>query len=665
MYKVSDFTLDEKIRFLNGVGAWRIYNAGGKVKEVYMSDGPNGLNKRDDNNIIQGAATATPGMVTVANTWSREMAALDGEVIAQDAIEREVDILLAPGINIKRTPLCGRNFEYISEDPYLTGVIGAEFVNGLQKEGIGTSVKHFCVNNREHQRLFQSSDIDERTLREIYLYAFEYIVKNAKPWTIMTSYNPVNGVYTAESKKLLHNILREDFGFDGLIMSDWGAVNSCYKSIKATLDLEMPYDERSFNDVKSALEAGLITEAEIDARVEKILELIEKTECKKTLKYGKEQRHENALEIAREGMVLLKNDGILPLKAKKVLLTGECGSAVLGGSGCAEVVTHYTQPTLERALSERKCDSEFYTDNSWAMRYIIQGAYASDAVVVCAIANSEGENVDRTDLRLSFDMEERILALSAVNPNVIVAIYGGSAVDVSRWQDKVKGIIFCGFGGEASNEALADILTGKVNPSGKLTETFPISINDTPVGLCRGNGFTESYSEGLFVGYRYYDRYGVDVAYPFGYGLSYSSFEYSNIEVKKLGDTEFEVSYDIENTSDVDGKEVSQVYVRDPFSMVIRPEKELKGFSKDLVRAGEKKRVSVILDGSAFAYYSTAYDKWHIENGVFEIMVGASSSDIRLNAKVEINLPDEGQNTVMSRSHVYVHDYQMVDTIGN
>ncbi len=652
-YNLKDLTLDEKIRLLNGVGSWRIYDCNGKIKEVFLSDGPCGLNRRDDKNKFSASSTSMPCTFTLANTWSREMCYLEGETIAQDAIQYGADVLLGPGVNIKRTPLCGRNFEYYSEDPYLAGVLGTEFVKGVQEQGVGTSVKHYCANNREHQRLFQSSEVDMRTLHEIYLKPFEDIVKNAKPWTIMCSYNPVNGVYTAESKFLLKDVLRDKFGFDGLIMSDWGAVNSCYKSIKATLDLEMPYDDRSFDDVKWALEKGQITEEEIDERVVKILELVEKTECAKNIKYDEKVRHDNAVKIAQEGIVLLKNeDNVLPLNFNKVILTGECETPPLGGGGSADVRTDYVQPWLDVALKERLPDTEFKINNLWSRRDMMVDAYNADAVIVCTTADAEAENVDRTNMKLSFQKEESILALAAVNPNVIVVVYGGAAVDMSAWIDKVKAVVFCGFCGEASNEALADVLSGKVVPSGKLSETFPYCVEDTPCGLTRGNNFVEWYQEGIFVGYRHYDEYDISVLYPFGHGLSYANFEYSNLQIKKVGDTDFEISYDIFNNSEYDAKEVSQVYVRDVFSMVVRPKKELKGFSKDFIKAGEKKTVTVNLDYSSFAYYSVEYDRWHVENGTFEIMVGASSRDIRLIGKIDIKLPDETQNTVWSRSQV-------------
>lgn len=649
-YNIKDFSIDEKIRFLNGVGLWRIYNADGKVKEVYMSDGPNGLNRRDDTgrNIIS-RATAIPNSVTIANSWNREIGYLAGEIIAQDCIDWDVDVLLAPGVNIKRTPLCGRNFEYFSEDPYLAGEMASEYILGLQEQGVGTCVKHFCANNREEQRCFQTSEVDERTLFEIYIKPFEMILKKAKPWSLMTSYNLINGVYASENKKLMTDVLRKKFGYEGLIMSDWESVHSCYKASNAGLDLEMPYNKTSFDEMKDAFNKGFITEEVIDEHVINILKFIEKTECEKKVKYSKEERHEKALNIAREGIVLLKNDNILPLKEQNVLIINAEETPPLGGGGSAELKTDYVQQTFAQYFSKNNPEISIKTYNRRSRRALMTEAYDADAIILRVYADTEAENSDRTSLRLSLEQERTILSLAEVNDKIIVAIYGGSAIDVSPWQDKVKGIIFCGFCGEVSNESLAEIITGKVCPSGKLSETFPIILEDTPTGINRGNNFTEWYKEGIFVGYRYYENYNVPVAYPFGYGLSYATFEYSNLKVEKLGETEYVVSYDITNTSNIDAKEISQVYVKDVLSMVSRPKKELKGFSKDLIKAGETKNVKVKLDSNAFAYYNLSMDSWFVENGAFEIMVGASSQDIRLSEKIKISLPEETQQSTITR----------------
>ncbi len=651
-YDIKSLTLDEKIRLLHGVGLWKTSSANGKLKQVVMSDGPDGLNCRDNENsrIFTSVATAMPNMVTIANSWNRELSYLAGETIAQDCIDYNVDILLAPGVNIKRTPLCGRNFEYYSEDPLLAGEMASEFILGLQDNGVGGCIKHFCANNREEQRCFQSSEVDERTLFEIYIKPFEIALKKAKPWTLMTSYNPVNGVYASENGKLMRGILRDKFGYDGLIMSDWEAVHSCYKAANAGLDLEMPENKNSFKELKEAFEKGLISEEVIDEHVLNILKLIEKTECEKRVKYDKETRHKNAVEIAREGIVLLKNEGALPLKHGSVLVVNPKETPALGGGGSAEVKTDFVQENLDVLLKRNASGLTVKSYSRWSKRGLIVEAYDADAVIYRVNAYPEAENVDRTNLKLSLEQERTILSLAEVNDNVIVAIYGGSAVDVSAWQDKVNGILFCGFCGETSNEVLAEIISGKVCPSGKLTETFPICVEDTPSGLSRGNNFTEWYKEGIFVGYRYYENYNIPVAYPFGYGLSYATFEYSNLKIEKKTELEYEISYNITNTSLVDGKEISQVYVKDVFSMVSRPKKELKGFSKDLIKAGETKRIRIKLDSDAFAYYNVSMDKWFVENGDFEIFVGSSSADIKLKEKISINLPEETQQSTDTRA---------------
>ena len=654
-YQLIDFTLEEKMKLLTGKNSWQLYTANGKVRDVFLSDGPHGLRMRDTETNATKKATAMPNLVVVANTWDKELAYLDGATIADDCIEKGADVLLAPGVNIKRTPLCGRNFEYFSEDPYLAGILAKSYIEGVQSKGVGTSLKHFCANNREYDRFFQSSEVDERTLREIYLPAFEIAVQ-AKPWTVMCSYNPINGVWASENKWLLKDILRDEFGFDGLIVSDWSAVHNRSKALKATLDLEMPYREQAYEELKRDYANGFITEAEIDERVVKVLELIKKTDNdKKIVTTTKDERHQTAVKIAREGCVLLKNDdGILPLKGGNILVNGCIDN--LGGGGSAFVQTDYAPRPFKEVLAEKL--GERATVNASDMliipnreifnsRSAYQDAYQKDAVVLCVStsANIESEGFDRTTLRLTAPQEDLILNTAKVNKNVIVVIFAGSAIDVSPWIDKVKAVVFAGFNGEGGQEAVADILSGKTCPSGKLSETFPLCLADTPTGEERGDGFVDLYKEGVFVGYRWYDAMKKDVAFPFGHGLSYAQFEYSDLEILKKSETDYEIAYTVTNTSNVDGKEISQVYVRDVFAMVSRPNKELKGFEKTLIKAGESKRVRIPLDYRSFAYYSIPLKKWYVENGDFEILVGASSRDIRLKGTIHVSLPNETQAT--------------------
>ena len=653
-YDLSKFTLDEKIKLLAGKNTWELENANGKLPDVFLADGPHGLRMVDISTMKTKKATAMPNNVVLANTWNEDLAYLSGNTIADDCIQNGAQVLLAPGVNIKRTPLCGRNFEYFSEDPYLAGEMAKAYINGVQDKGIGTSLKHYCLNNREYDRCHQTSEVDERTMREIYLPAFEKAVES-KPWTVMCAYNPINGIYASENKYLLNDVLRKEFGFDGLIMSDWGAVHQSARAVKAGIDLEMPFRPQAYEEIKSALDSGFLTEEEIDARVEKVLELIGKTQNdKKVVSTTKAQRHENARKIAEEGIVLLKNDdNVLPLKSGKILVSGPRGrNGVMGGGGSALVESEYPVKPIWVELKDANPSLNIDVPKAWGedqysncLKGVVEKSYEADVVVLCVGTNNkiEYEGADRETIRLPKMQEDVILEVASVNENVVVVVYAGSAIDVSPWKNKVKAIVFAGFGGEAGNEAIASVLTGKVNPSGKLSETFPLCLEDTPTGDNNPNFFTDRYTEGVFVGYRYYDTFGVDVAYPFGHGLSYSNFTYTNLKVEKNSEVDYTISFDVKNTSNVDGKEIAQLYVKDVFSMVERPEKELKGFVKVSLKAGEQRTVSIKLDKRAFAYYNVNIKDWHVENGYFEILIGASSQDIRLKEKIKIDLPKETQ----------------------
>lgn len=660
-YDIKQLTLDEKIALLTGKDGWRLETANGKLAQVFLSDGPHGLRKRvvdpETGKTDTIKATAMPNLSLIANTWDTELAFLDGATIADDCLEKGADVLLAPGVNIKRTPLCGRNFEYFSEDPLLAGVLAKAYIEGVQSQGVGTSLKHYCLNNREMYRTSQSSEVDERTLREIYLPAFE-IALQAKPWTVMCSYNLVNGVWASENKWILKDILRDEFGYDGLIVSDWGATHCAWRTVKATLDLTMPYTEGNFENIKNAYEKGWITEAEIDACVAHILALIEKSETeKKPIATTKEERHENGVKIAKEGIVLLKNDGILPLEKGKLFVGGGwfklCNA--FGGGGSALVQSEYQPKPLHEELSARLGETGYaYTNEArFGIRYDYAEVGRADAVVVCVGTGVNGlyietEGTDRASLRLPVEQEAYILNCAKYNPNVVVVLNAGSAIDMSTWIDKVRAVVLLGFAGEGGMEAVADILTGTC-PCGKLAETFPLSLDDTPTGTAIGNGFYERYDEGVFVGYRWYDSKNKEVLFPFGHGLSYTKFVYSDMRVEKLGETDYEVSFTVTNAGARDGKEISQVYVRDVCALVSRPDKELKGFVKTALKAGESKRVSVKLDKRAFAFYSVPLKDWHVENGDFDILVGASSRDIRLQQRICIELPENEQYTITAK----------------
>lgn len=657
--KRPELTLEEKCLLLTGKNGWLSNDLDGKVPSISFADGPHGLRKIKEGEIAY-PDTAFPTLSVLSNTWSTEYANKMGSAIADACIERDVDILLAPGVNIKRTPLNGRNFEYFSEDPLLSGFMARAYIQGLQQKGIGATLKHFCANNREFDRFYQSSEVDERALWEIYLLPFAIAVE-ANPWLVMCSYPPVNGVFASENKKLLNDILRKKLKWHGVIVSDWCAVHSRWRALRATLDLEMPYNENSFQNLLTAYERGFISDNEIASSVERLYELIEKVEAnRKNRKVDstREARHSLAKEIASSGIVLLKNESnLLPLKEPcSLTVAGKYAEEPpLGGGGSAMVTSDYQQTTLTQLLQVKGFSVKYhavygskpYADTTFCQKSALESAYSSDAVIV-AVGNNhyiESEHFDRSDLRLPKTQVDLIQKIASINPNTIVLIYAGSCVDVSEWIDSVRAVLYVGFAGEGCNEALCDLLTGVLSPCGKLTETFPRTLTDTFCGDKVGSGFVERYDDSIFVGYRYYEKENILPMFPFGYGLSYADFQYSDLQIQKLGDTEFELNYTIENISEWDAYEISQVYVKDVFCSVSRPKKELKGFHRDLIRAQEKKKISIRLDWRAFAYYSTAYDDWHIENGDFEILIGASSVDIRLRKKIRIELPEETQHS--------------------
>ena len=649
MFKVKDFTIEEKLLLLTGKTFWEINDLNGKLPTFKMADGPNGLRtyKEDGSKL---PATAMPNLSVISNTWNKDLAYLDGATIADDCIENNIDLLLAPGVNIKRDVLNGRNFEYFSEDQYLTGTMARAFVEGVQDNGVGTSVKHFCLNNSEHDRRCSGSEVDERTLHETYLWAFNETLK-AKPWTVMCSYNPINGVFASANKKLLKDILRDKMGFDGLIMSDWGAAYNHPQAVKATCDLRMPFEECAYNQLKTAYDNKVITEEEIDFCVQNVLNLIEKkVNAKKAEVKGATYRHENAVKIAKEGIVLLKNEGgILPLKRGKVAIMGESqDNPPISGGGSALVVTDYKQEKLS-TLIEKYSDCKTETGiavrtsspfiSSW--RYHFKTIYNSDVTLICVgeSAPRVSESWNRYSIKLPREQEEFIINACEYSENIVVLVYAGSVIDMSAWIDKVKAVVYVGYAGEGVNEALANLLTGKVSFSGKLSETFPLKAEDTVTGGELNKGRIR-YTEGVFVGYRHYDEKKLPVLFPFGHGLSYANFTYSDLKVEKTGDAEYLVSYTITNNSSVDAKEVSQVYVKHVSPMLSRPEKELKGYSKDLIKAGESKTITIKLDFNSFSFYSPIYDRFAVEDGTYVIMVGASSRDIKLKQNIEVAIND-------------------------
>ena len=627
----------------------------GKVKKLQFADGPIGVHVATKD--YYKKSTQPPSTFNIANSWSEDVAYLSGKISGNDCIDQGVDVLLAPGVNIKRSPLCGRNFEYYSEDPLLAGKLAKRFIEGVQEMKVGTSLKHFLANNREFERLTSNSEVDERTLYEIYIPAFEEALK-ARPYTVMCAYNMINGVFASENRKYLNDVLRNKLNFDGLIMSDWSAVHNGARAVKASLDIRMPYSKENFEEIKKGLEIGYITEEDINERAQKVLDLIEKCDVERKTDLTDEERLEGVLKIAEESIVLLKNDGVLPLKTTSVAVEGKFNLEHAYGNGSSSTEPNVTLPTLEQALSkelgvelEKSASSAPFVrpDVYHNSKTALMRAYSEDAIVIAVGTGCkvEGEGFDRDSVSLSKYDIELILNATKYSSNVIVVLYCGSAVDVSPFIDKVQAVILAGFGGQAINTAVARVLTGKVNPSGKLSETFVKTVEGTPFDLTNNinNPFNVRYSEGVFVGYRYYDTYGIDVNFPFGYGLSYSSFEYSNPVLEKIEEGEYNLSYTVKNVSEVDGAEVSEVYIKDVFSHLSRPEKELKAFSKNFIKAGEEVTVTHRLTKRDFSYYLPTVNDWYLENGDFEILIGTSSRDIKLKVKVKIELPFETQFT--------------------
>ncbi len=651
---MQNLTNEEKLRLLVAKSSFTTYGANGKLPEIVASDGPCGVRRGLVEYPEGEPAICYPAPHVLANSWDREVAKAAGGAIASDCIERDIDIILAPGVNIKRTPLCGRNFEYWSEDPYLAGTLAAQYIVGCQEKGVGTSLKHFCANNREYDRSSQGSEVDERTLREIYVKPFEMILKEVSPYTVMCSYNPVNGINMSENEWALKGLLREKLGFDGVIISDWGSVHDRVGALEATLDIMFPFEERGMDDLKKAYEEKHITDKQIDESVARIARLSEKVlQDRKTRKAVSEQiRREIALDAARKGIVLLKNEeNVLPLKAKKIAVLGNMSACVGGGS--AGTILKYPPKPLAEELKDRLPDAEInycplFKHGSCIKTPALVGvlnvktayelAYDSD-VTVMTVGTSEiieTESYDRTSLKLPSVLEDLILKISEKTENLVIVLESGSAIDVSAWIDKVKAVLYTGFAGEAINRAAADILVGQVCPSGRLSETFPVCVQDTPTGLERGNGYSERYKEGVLVGYRHYDTNKIPVQFPFGFGLSYAKFEYSNFAVDKKSEHIYEISFTVKNVSNVDGAEVAQLYVRNVDKCVERPDKELRRFEKAYLKAGEEKRISFVTDKDCFAYFSVCHGDWTVHSGRYELLVCRDANTVEYAQKIKI-----------------------------
>ena len=653
-YSVKDFSTTQKLKLLMGQDCWHTEDFGGKLYKAKVSDGPIGLRTPEWKNdrFEDQPSIAYPSTQILSQTWDRELAYQLGAALAADAAERNVDVLLAPGVNIKRSPHCGRNFEYFSEDPLVAGTLAYQYVKGLQDNHVGATLKHFCCNNAENSRMWLSAEVDERTLREIYLRAFEIACK-AQPWAVMCSYNVVNGVRMAQHKKLF-TLLRKQFKFgDGLIMSDWGAVTDAAESVKAGLDLIMPYYDKHEATLAEAYEKGDLTDKTVDecaARVLKFADRCEKEAKLRKVNMSREQRLAVARKTAEEGIVLLKNNGVLPLEqGTSVSLGGNYANNYINGGGSSAIVPDEHPATLLSALKQAMPESEITYRDLWeygvseAPLLQINDAYGKDvAIVCCGLHDCEG--FDRAHARLPESQVQIIRETARQNKNTVVVLYCGAPIDMSDFIDDVAAVVWAGYPGQVGNLALADILTGKVNPSGKLTETFALAEYDYPAHHTFSNSMVSVYSDGLLVGYRYHVTNKhmqlpdalPQPRFPFGFGLSYSNFEYGNVAatVGKNGDVC--VEFDVTNTSDTDGVEVAQLYVREVHPKVFRPYMELGGFERVRVAAKSTAHVKTTLPASAFAYYSVSVDRWLIEGGAYEILVGSSSDNTPLCAAITL-----------------------------
>lgn len=660
---IAQMTLEEKAALCTGASAWTtppIERLG--IPEMLVSDGPHGLRRLEDVHGLASKslpATCFPTASCMASSWDSEVVRAVGKAIAEEAIALRADVILGPGINMKRSPVCGRNFEYFSEDPYLAGVLATHFIQAVQSKGVGTSLKHFAVNNQEYQRFSISAELDQRALHEIYLPAFERAVKEGQPWTVMCSYNKIGGTYSSENHWLLTKLLKEQWGFEGLVVSDWGAVHDRVAALDAGLDLEMPGPKpHRIKAVVEAVRSGKLSQAKLDESVRRILRIVFMAEAKpKGKPFDAKAHHALARRTAAEGMVLLKNDGVLPLKRINHL-------AIIGrsarhphfqGGGSSNInPTQVDIPFDEVRKYVPKATLSYCEGypadlslNPALIRQAVKAAKAAQvALIFVALPSSiESEGYDRKHLNLTDQQVALIKAVSKAQPKTVVILNNGSAIAVGEWLDGVAGLLEAWMMGQAGGGAIADILFGKVNPSGKLTETFPLRLEDTPAFLnFPGENGKVHYGEGLFIGYRYYDSKHVPVQFPFGFGLSYTRFAYSNLRLskKRFSDSEgLKVSVDITNTGKVAGKEVVQLYIHHKNPRLVRPYKELKGFAKVELQPGETKTVRLKLDSRAFAYYDPAYSTWITESGEYEILIGASAADICLSQSVTMQSSQE------------------------
>ncbi len=655
---VSQMTLEEKAGLCSGDDFWHtkaVERLG--IPRTMVSDGPHGLRKQDDaadhlgiNDSIR--AVCFPTACATAASFDPDMIREMGEAIGDSCQHEKVSVVLGPAVNIKRSPLCGRNFEYFSEDPYLAGRMATEIIRGIQSRNVGTSIKHFALNSQEHRRMSSSSDADERTIREIYFPAFEMAVKEAQPWTVMCSYNRINGVYASENPWLLTDVLRKEWGFEGYVMSDWGAVSDRPAGVAAGLDLEMPASG-GVNDRKiaEAVRSGKLDEKLVDQACERILNIVFRylENAKPDTPWDKEAQHVMAARIAAECMVLLKNeDELLPLdREDEIAFIGEFAEKPrFQGGGSSHINCFRTTGALEAAKGLKVTYARGYdvaaddAPEEMIAEAVAAARKAKAAVVFAGLPDAyESEGYDRSNMRMPACQNKLIEAVAEANPNTVVVLHNGAPVEMP-WIGRVKAVLEAYLGGQAVGAAAVSVLFGDVNPCGKLPETFPLKLEDNPSYLYYGGeGDTAEYREGVFVGYRYYDKKKMDVLFPFGYGLSYTTFEYSGLKLsaEKIMDTEtLTAAVTVKNTGKRAGKAVVQLYVGDAESTPIRPVRELKGFAKVLLQPGESREVAFTLDKRAFAYWNKQIHDWHVETGVFTVEAGGSSRDLPLKAEVTV-----------------------------
>ena len=660
---LKEMTLEQKASYVSGHDMWTTENFDNPaVPYLFVSDGPHGLRKQETNPNDQSEiydsidAVCFPTACATAASFDKQLMYDMGVALGKECQATNVSTLLGPAVNIKRSPLCGRNFEYVSEDPYVSGEMAAAYINGVQSQNVGTSIKHFAANSQETERMYADSIVDERTLREIYLTAFEIAVKKSQPWTFMASYNRINGEYSSENKWLLKDLLRDEWGYEGLVMSDWGAVSDRIKGIAAGLDLEMP-GSHGVNDkmIVEAVKSGKLSEEDLDTAVTNILKLAEKfLDHRQEEVFDRDKDHDMAVRIEEECIVLLKNEGVLPFnKDEKIAMIGGFAKTPRfqgGGSshinaheitGAADVASDYSEfitysegfPADGDEIDEAKFEAALKAANE-----------ADKILVFAGLPDSfESEGYDRDHMKMPESQNELIKRLAATGKKVVVVLHNGSPVEMP-WVDDVAGIVEAYLGGEGVGRAVMNIIYGKVNPSGKLAESFPIKLEHNPSYL----NFPVArhkvvYGEGVFVGYRYYDTKQMDVLFPFGYGLSYTTFDYSNLKVVPEGGSDkidinsgATVYVDVTNTGSVKGKEIVQLYISDKTAATNRPIHELKGFEKVELEPGETKTVSFVLDKRSFAWYSTELSDWYAANGEYIIEIGKSSRDIVLIERVEL-----------------------------